>query len=61
MKRAGQHIVRRQDGEAAPQEILAIADLFNEISSLGAAERKACLEILTTFAGYSRSQRRNRR
>ena len=47
-----------QDGEAAPQEVLAIADLFNEISGLGEAERKACLEILTTFADYSRSQRR---
>ena len=47
-----------QDGAAAPQEVLAIADLFNEISGLGEAERKACLEILTTFADYSRSQRR---
>lgn len=42
------------------EDLLAIADLFNEISGLGQAERKACLQILTTFAEYKRTSRGKR-
>jgi GAF domain-containing protein len=44
----------------APSELLALADAFNEISALGEPERKACLQILKTFAEYRRSVRRVR-
>jgi GAF domain-containing protein len=42
----------------AGADLLALADLFNEISALGEAERKACLQILKVFAEYRRSSRR---
>jgi len=45
-----------KDGE----DLLALADMFNEISALGEAERKTCLDILKTFAEYQRSSRRSR-
>jgi len=45
-----------KDGE----DLLALADLFNEISKLGEAERKACLQVLKAFADYQRSLRRTR-
>jgi GAF domain-containing protein len=41
------------------QDILALADLFNDIRGLGDAERKACLQILTTFAAYAKSRKRS--
>jgi GAF domain-containing protein len=41
-------------------DLLALADMFNEISNLGEAERKACLQILKAFADYQRSLRRTR-
>lgn len=41
-------------------ELLALADLFNEVSSLGAAERKACIQVLKIFADYRSSTRRTR-
>jgi GAF domain-containing protein len=44
------------DGE----DLLALADMFNEIARLGEAERKACLQILKTFADYQRSIKRIR-
>jgi GAF domain-containing protein len=31
-------------------DLLELADLFNQISALGEAERKACIQILTVFA-----------
>jgi GAF domain-containing protein len=37
-------------------DILALADLFNDVSALGQAERKACLQILAAFAEYGRSK-----
>ena len=40
------------------RDLLALADLFNEIGTLGEAERKACLQILSAFAEYSRSRPR---
>ncbi len=48
------------DGEdtVRAREILALADLFNEIGALGEAERKACLRVLAAFADYGRSKRR---
>jgi len=47
--------------EQAPDgvaEILALADIFGTLSSLGQAERQACLDILTTFAEYAQSRSR---
>jgi len=44
----------------ASPELLALADLFNEISELGEAERKAALQVLQVFAEYHRSTRRTR-
>jgi len=32
-----------------------LADLFSDISALGEAERKACLQVLEVFAEYRRS------
>ncbi|MCO6452864.1 MAG: GAF domain-containing protein [Caldilineales bacterium] len=46
-----------QEQEASPAQILALADVFNEIGTLGEPERRACLQILDTFAGYARSTR----
>jgi GAF domain-containing protein len=42
----------------AASDLLALADAFNEISALGGSERKACLQILKTFAEYRRATRR---
>ena len=36
-------------------DLLELADLFNEISALGEAERKTCLQVLNAFAEYRRS------
>jgi len=48
-----------QDRQAV-SDLLVLADAFNEISALGEPERKACLQILKTFAEYRRSIRRQR-
>lgn len=42
----------------ANSDLLALADAFNEISALGEPERRACLQVLKTFAEYRRSTRR---
>jgi GAF domain-containing protein len=42
--------------ELGAGDLLALADLFNEISLLGQAERKACSQILRAFAEYGRSR-----
>ena len=39
-------------------ELLALADLFNQFSSLGSAERQVCLKVLKAFAEYSSSTSR---
>jgi len=44
----------------AGKDLLALADLFNQISELGETERKACLQVLYIFADYQRSLRRTR-
>lgn len=36
-------------------DLLELADLFNRISTLGEAERKACIEILTVFANFRKT------
>lgn len=41
-------------------ELLALADLINEVSSLGPSERKACIQVLKIFADYRNSTRRTR-
>ena len=38
------------------QAVLALADLFNTISRLGEAELKACLQVMSAFAEYTRSK-----
>ena len=42
--------------DARAHDLLALADVFNAVSSLGEAERKACLRILGAFADYARSK-----
>jgi GAF domain-containing protein len=42
-------------GENRTTDLLELADLFNDISGLGEAERKACIQVLTTFAEYRKS------
>lgn len=42
-------------------DLLKLADLFNEISTLGEAERNACLQVLQVFAEYRRSTSAPRR
>jgi len=42
------------------RDLLEIADIFRDLSALGVAERKACLQVLRTFADYRQSTRRNR-
>jgi len=41
-------------------ELVELADAFNEISALGEPERRACYQVLKTFAEYRRSIRRMR-
>ena len=36
-------------------DLLEIADIFNQISALGEAERKACIQILNVFAEYRKT------
>ena len=45
-------------GETA---LMTIAELFSEISALGEAEQKACVQILKVFAEYQHAKRRTRR
>jgi GAF domain-containing protein len=36
-------------------DLLELADLFNQISALGDAERKVCIQVLSVFAEYKKS------
>jgi GAF domain-containing protein len=36
-------------------DLLELADLFNQISALGEAERKACIQILNVFASFRKT------
>jgi GAF domain-containing protein len=49
------------NGENRTSDLLELADLFNDVSALGEAERKACLQVLNTFAEYRRSTSAPRR
>jgi GAF domain-containing protein len=40
------------------RDILALADLISDISGLGEAERRACLQVLEAFATYARSRKK---
>ncbi|MGE5465186.1 MAG: GAF domain-containing protein, partial [Syntrophothermus sp.] len=42
-------------------DLLELADLFNQISALGDAERKACMQVLSVFAEYRKSTSTYRR
>ena len=46
--------------EGTGSDLLALADIFYELSALGEAEQKACLQILKVFLEYRRSARRMR-
>lgn len=48
-------------GENRQSDLLELADLFNNISALGEAERKACLQVLNAFAEYRKSTSAPRR
>jgi GAF domain-containing protein len=47
--------------EPEAQDLLYLADIFNQISLLGSAERKAAIKVLTAFAEYSGSRSKRRR
>ena len=49
------------DQNSRVPDLLELADLFYEISALGEAERKACLQVLNVFAEYRRSSSSSRR
>ncbi len=49
------------DENSSVPHLLELADLFNEISTLGEPERKACLQVLSVFAEYRRSSTSSRR
>lgn len=42
--------------DARSRDLLALADVFNAVSDLGEAERRACLQILAAFGDYARSK-----
>lgn len=42
--------------DAAHAEMARLAELYNELSALGNAERQACLDVLETFARYARAK-----
>jgi len=42
--------------QPSARDLLMLADLFNQISELGSAERRACIRILQAFAEYSSSK-----
>lgn len=44
----------------AMPDLLELAELFGEISDLGEAERRMCLEVLKAFASYRRNTTRSR-
>ncbi len=48
-------------GENRPTDLLELADLFNNISALGEAERKTCLQVLNVFAEYRKTTSAPRR
>jgi len=42
-------------------QLMELADLFNDLSAIGASERKACMQILQTFSQFSHSVTRRGR
>lgn len=47
-----QHSLEKREEMA---DLLELADLFNQISALGDAERKACIQILNVFASFRKT------
>jgi len=43
------------------EDLLNLADLFNQISIIGTAERQACLKVLAAFAEYGKSKNKIQR
>ncbi|MCL4559006.1 MAG: GAF domain-containing protein [Chloroflexi bacterium] len=51
-------LLEKAEGEGEDREdIYRLAASFNRIASLGDAERKACLQILSAFADYAQSRK----
>jgi GAF domain-containing protein len=51
------NVLEEVNGEQEAQEdIFRLAEYFNQIASLGEAERKACLKILSAFSDYAQSR-----
>jgi GAF domain-containing protein len=40
--------------QGTPPDMLELAAVFNDISALGTAERKACMEVMEVFRTYRR-------
>jgi hypothetical protein len=53
-------MLNKTSGVETNSDLLELSDLFYEVSELGEAERKACLQVLKVFADYQRSKRRIR-
>lgn len=51
-----QRVLEQEDGEKRA-EVLEIARVFQNISTLGEAERRACLKILAAFAEYGEGRK----
>jgi GAF domain-containing protein len=51
-------LLQKRSGSPQAQDILALADVFAQLSTLGAHERRLCLQILASFAEYGRAQAR---
>jgi GAF domain-containing protein len=49
------------ENSEATTDLLELADLFNQVSALGEAERKACIQVLSVFAEYRKSTSTYRR
>jgi GAF domain-containing protein len=43
-------------GKKAPDDLLELAVLFNDIAALGPAERRACIQVLEAFRQYRKSK-----
>lgn len=50
--------LREEQGDETEKDLLRLAELFNSISKLGEAERRACLQILKAFHDYADAEPR---
>lgn len=50
------HTLKQEADETKCPEVFELADLFHSLSQVGDAERRMCLEIMTTFANYNHAK-----